>query len=172
MVEESLHWRRPRSWIALVAFIILLIFLYYYQPFETYLLARIPNIHFSNVLFWFASLVGVLGFVVSHWQSFKQHIFRTQGELNVEALVFETLQIAILVAVIFCAGAMLQAIEMLSELLMHTPAEPGTSIGARILAIIVLVILAILFFLLHHVVSAFRDGWRPRRRPRVGRPGN
>ena len=47
-------WRQHRFSIALVAVLILLVFLYFYRPFETFLVAHIPLIHFSNVVFWFA----------------------------------------------------------------------------------------------------------------------
>ena len=181
MNDEVSRWRRPRPWIALVAVVVALVFLYFYKPFESYLLERIPGIHFSNVLFWFASLVGVVAYVIAHWQSFRRQVFRDGGELDATALVFDTLQIAILVAVIFFAGAVIQAIEMLSELLMTsapagasaaagTPAAAGApapeiGFGARIVSIVVMVILAIAFYLLHHLVGALRTGWRPRRPP-------
>ena len=168
MNDEVSRWRRPRPWIALVAIVIALVFLYFYKPFETYLLERIPGIHFSNVLFWFASLVGVVAYVIAHWQSFRRQVFRDGGELDATALVFDTLQIAILVAVIFFAGAVIQAIEMLSELLMApggASTAAGIGFGGRIVSIVVMVILAILFYLLHHLVRALRTGWRPRRPP-------
>ena len=175
MNDEVSRWRRPRPWIALVAVVIALVFLYFYKPFESYLLERIPGIHFSNVLFWFASLVGVVAYVIAHWQSFRRQVFRDSGELDATALVFDTLQIAILVAVIFFAGAVIQAIEMLSELLMATGGGAGAApdsgsgsgigFGGRIVSIVVMVILAILFYLLHHLVRALRTGWRPRRPP-------
>ena len=171
MNDEVSRWRRPRPWIALVAVVIALVFLYFYKPFESYLLEHIPGIHFSNVLFWFASLVGVVAYVIAHWQSFRRQMFRDGGELDATSLVFDTLQIAILVAVIFFAGAVIQAIEMLSELLMTTGAgdgtgaESGIGFGGRIVSIVVMVILAILFYLLHHLVRALRTGWRPRRPP-------
>ena len=130
MNDEVSRWRRPRPWIALVAVVIALVFLYFYQPFETYLLERIPGIHFSNVLFWFASLVAVVAYVIAHWQSFRRQVFRDGGELDATALVYDTLQIAILVAVIFFAGAIIQAIEMLSELLM-APAGPAPAPARR-----------------------------------------
>ena len=107
--------KQQQFWIWLVAVVILLIFLYFYRPFETYLVAHIPFIHFSNVVFWFASLVGIVAYAFAHWQSFRNQIFRNVTELNVDNLVFDTLQAAILVSVIFCAGATLQAIEILSE---------------------------------------------------------
>lgn len=170
MNDEVSRWRRPRPWIALVAVVIALVFLYFYKPFEMYLLERIPGIHFSNVLFWFASLVAVVAYVIAHWQSFRRQVFRDGGELDATALVYDTLQIAILVAVIFFAGAIIQAIEMLSELLMAPAgagagAASGVGFGARIVSIVVMVILAILFYLLHHLVRALRTGWRPRRAP-------
>ncbi|MEE8246183.1 MAG: hypothetical protein V3S87_02855, partial [Alphaproteobacteria bacterium] len=87
------------------------------------------------------------------------------GELDAEGLVFDTLQVAILIAVIFAAGATLQAVAMLGEHLINRGAIIGPVFGAKLLAIIVLVILAILFYLLHHVVRAFRVGWQPRRPP-------
>ena len=53
--------RRSRHWISVIAVIIALIFLYFYQPFEDYLTNSLPNVHFHNVVFWFASLVGWAG---------------------------------------------------------------------------------------------------------------
>ena len=165
MAQETVRWRRPRYWIVLVGVIIVLIFLYFYQPFEDYLTAAIPNIHFHNVVFWFVSLVGVIGYAIAHWQSFRRNIFRAAGELDVEVLVFDTLQVAILIAVIFCAGATLQAIEMMGEHLIERGQIIGSAFGEKLLAVVILIILAVVFFLLHHLVRAFRSGWHPRRPP-------
>ncbi len=162
---EDPGWQQHKLWIALVAVIVLLVFLYFYRPFETYLVAHVPLIHFSNVVFWFASLVGVVAYAVAHWQSFRTEIFRNVRELNVETLVFDTLQASILVVVIFCAGATLQAVEMLGAHLVHGGAIIDSAFGEKLLAIVLLVILAILFYLLHYVVRAFRSGWTPRRAP-------
>ena len=118
----------------LVAVIILLIFLYFYRPFETYLVAHIPLIHFSNVVFWFASLVGIAVYAFAHWQSFHNEIFRNVSELNVDTLVFDTLQAAILVIVIFCAGATLQAIETLGEYFVNRGPIFDSAFGEQLLA--------------------------------------
>jgi cation transport ATPase len=153
--------KQQQFWIGIVAVIILLIFLYFYRPFETYLLAHIPFIHFSNVVFWFASLVGIVAYAFAHWQSFRSEIFRNVIELNVDTLVFDTLQAAVLVAVIFCAGATLQAIEVLSEYFVNRGPIFDTAFGEKLLAIFLLVILAVIFYLLHYVVRAMRTGWLP-----------
>ncbi|MDA1097788.1 MAG: hypothetical protein O2967_02295 [Proteobacteria bacterium] len=166
MAEETTTGRRAKFWISLIAIIILLIFLYFYKPFESYLVAHIPQIHFSNVVFWFASLVGIVGYVIAHWQSFRSQFGRDGSALNVEILVFDSLQVAILIAVIFCAGGTLQAVAMLGEHLVNRGTIIGSEFGEHLLAIILMVILAILFYLLHHLVRAFRDGWTTGR----GRP--
>jgi cation transport ATPase len=153
--------KQQQFWIGIVAVIILLIFLYFSRPFETYLLAHIPFIHFSNVVFWFASLVGIVAYAFAHWQSFRSEIFRNVIELNVDTLVFDTLQAAVLVAVIFCAGATLQAIEVLSEYFVNRGPIFDTAFGEKLLAIFLLVILAVIFYLLHYVVRAMRTGWLP-----------
>lgn len=157
--------RQQQFWIGTVAAIILLIFLYFYRPFESYLVAHIPFIHFSNVLFWFACVVGIVAYAFAHWQSFRSEIFRSVNELNVDNLVFDTLQAAILVAVIFCAGATLQAIEVLSEYFVNRGPIFDAAFGEKLLAIVLLVILAVLFYLLHYVVRALRTGWRPASAP-------
>jgi hypothetical protein len=163
MADETT--KQQQFWIGVVAVIIILIFLYFYRPFETYLVAHIPFIHFSNVVFWFASLVGIIAYAFAHWQSFRGEIFRNVTELNVDALVFDTLQAAILTAVIFCAGATLQAIEVLSEYFVNRGPLFDSGFGEKLLAIVLLVILALIFYLLHYVVRAFRTGWRPRSVP-------
>jgi hypothetical protein len=161
MAEETT--RQQQFWIAIIAIIILLVFLYFYRPFETYLVAHIPFIHFSNVIFWFTSLVGIIAYAVAHWQSFRNEIFGNVSELNVDTLVFDTLQAAILAVVIFCAGATLQAIEVLSEYFVYRGPIFAAVFGERLLAIFLLVVLALIFYLLHYVVRALRTGWRPRR---------
>ena len=157
--------KRQQFWIGVIAVIILLIFLYFYRPFETYLVAHIPFIHFSNVVFWFASLVGIVAYGFAHWQSFRSEIFRSGAELNVDTLLFDTLQAAILVAVIFCAGATLQAIEVLSEYFVNRGPIVDAAFGEKLLAIFLLVIFALLFSLLHYAVRSLRTGWRPRAVP-------
>lgn len=165
MVEDSGKSARARFWITLAALVILLIFLYFYKPFESYLTAHIPEIHFSNVIFWFTALTGVVGYLLVHWQSFRRQLFRPVNELNVEDLVFETVQAAIMVAVIFAAGAMLQSVIILGQFLVNIDPAPDGAMSERLLSIVILLIFSILLILLHAVVRAFRGGWTDRRQP-------
>ena len=104
-------------------------------------------------------------YAFAHWQSFRSEIFRNVTELNVDMLVFDTLQAAILVAVIFCAGGTLQAIEVLSEYFVNRGPIFDAGFGEKLLSIFLLVVLAVIFLLLHYVVRALRTGWRPQSAP-------
>ena len=160
MEASENRWRRPGSWIWTAVIVILILFLLFYQPVEQYLMERIPRIHFSNILFWFASLVAIISFALSHSQSFKRHIFSQFADKSAQELVFDTLQIAILAAVILCAGATIQAVEILSEHLMKDGQLITAVFGSRLLSVFVLMLMAILFYLLHRVLLGFRVGGR------------
>ena len=165
MTEQPAVSRRQSFWIAVIAIVIALIFLYFYAPFETFLVDAIPKIRFTNVIFWFASTVGVIAYVVSHWSSFRQNLSAQVTSLDVTTLVFDTLQIAILIAVIMLAGATLQAVVMLALHLMGEEPIIGSGLGENLLAVVLLVLFALLFYLLHQLVRAFRDGSATRRAP-------
>ncbi len=165
MAQEPIGPNRPRFWIVLVGIVIVLIFLYFYAPFESYVSDSIGEIRARNVIFWFAALVGAVGYAIAHFASFRRTILRRSGEIDAEGLVFDTLQIAILIAVIISAGATLQAVEMLGEHLIERGQIIGSAFGEKLLAVAILIILAVVFYLLHHLVRAFRGGWHPRRPP-------
>lgn len=170
MSENAIISQRPRFWITLIALIIALIFLYFYAPFETFLSEAIVNARAGNVIFWFASSVGIITYIVAHWSSFRQKMSSEVTALDVSALVFDTLQTAILVAVIFLAGATLQAVAMLAVHLIGDDPIVGSGLGGNLLAIVLLLILMLLFFLLHRLVRTFRDGWSTLKAPpRVAR---
>lgn len=171
MAKETDGVRSLRYWIVLVGLVILLVFVYFYPPFEKLVSDSIRGLAASTIVFWFAAFVGVVAYVIAHWQSFTQHFFRRVSDLDAEGLVFDTLQIALLVALILCAGGILQVIEMLSAHLIDKGTILDPIFGRKLLAMIVLVILAIGFYLLHRMVRAFRMGRRPGKAPPRRAPG-
>jgi hypothetical protein len=167
MAQDSAIGHKFKFWFSVIAIIIFLIFIYFYEPFEKFLVSSIPAIHFENVIFWFASVIGIVGYAVAHWQSFKKNILSNVSEFDVGRLIFDTLQTAIFVAVIFCAGAIVQVVAILALQLTGQSSSPAGGIGGNLIAIFLLVLFALFFYLLHHVVRAFREGRQTRRvRPR------
>jgi len=165
MAQENGGSHPHKYWMVLVGFIILLVFLYFYKPFENLISESIRGLAASTIIFWFAVAVGVVAYAISHWQSFRQNVFRDVKDLDAQALVYDSLQIAILVALILCAGGILQVIEMLSAHLINRGTIVDGTFGRKLLSIVLLVILAIGFYLLHRVVRSFRVGWRPGKAP-------
>lgn len=165
MAQDTEGVRSLRYWIVVVGLVILAVFVYFYDPFEKLISDSLRGLAASTIVFWFAAFVGVVAYVIAHWASFRQHFFRRVNDLDAEGLVFDTLQIALLVALILCAGSILQVIEMLSAHLINKGTILDPQFGRKLLAIIVLVILAIGFYLLHRMVRAFRLGRRPNRSP-------
>ncbi len=70
MAQDPIGPNRPRFWIVLVGLVIVLIFLYFYAPFESYVSDSITEIRARNVIFWFAALVGAVGYAIAHFASF------------------------------------------------------------------------------------------------------
>ena len=165
MAQDTEGAHSLRYWIVIVGLVILAIFVYFYPPFEKLISDSIRGLAASTIIFWFAAFVGVIGYVIAHWQSFRQHFFRRVSDLDTEGLVFDTLQVALLVALILCAGGILQVIELLSAHLINKGTILDPIFGRKLLAMIILVILAIGFYLLHRMVRAFRMGRRPGRTP-------
>jgi len=172
MAQNSDGVRSLRYWLIVVGLVILGVFIYFYPPFEQLISDSIRGLASSTIVFWFAAFVGVVAYVIAHWQSFSQNFFRRVNDLDAEGLVFDTLQIALLVALILCAGGILQVIEMSSAHLINKGTILDPIFGRKLLAMIVLIILAIGFYLLHRMVRAFRLGRRPGKSPPRGGPNS
>ena len=73
-------WQWFWTLVGFIIFIIVLIFLYYYEPFETFFNLVIHGISFINVIFWMALIIGIIGFCTYHWHAYRVHI--VQGQMS------------------------------------------------------------------------------------------
>ena len=99
-------WQWFWTLVGFVLFIVVLIFLYFYQPFEDLFTLVVRGIGFDNVIFWAALIIGVIGFCAYHWRAYKIHIVR---EGSIESMVLSSLKGSTFVAILFSGGAALQA---------------------------------------------------------------
>ena len=103
-------WRWFWTLVGFLVLIIVLIFLFFYQPFEDLFRLVVYGISFDNVIFWAALLIGILGFCAYHWRAYRVHIVDQQ---SVEKMVLSSLRGSTFVAILLSAGAALQAVQSL-----------------------------------------------------------
>lgn len=146
-------WQWFWTLIGYIVFIIILVFLYYYQPFEELFTIILNGISFSNVIFWVAVIVGIIGFCVFHWQAYRVHIVQQR---NVEAMVLSSLLGSTLTAILLSGGATLQAVQILCVHLLSDGYSLGTGFGRRLVAVIALLVLTGIFCILFWLLKVIR----------------
>ena len=151
-------WQWFWTLVGYIALIIVLVFLYYYQPFEDLFNVILNGISFSNIIFWVAVIVGIIGFCVFHWQAYRVHIVKQH---NVEAMVLSSLAGSTFTAILLSGGAALQALQILCVYLLSDNYSLGAEFGRRLFAVIALLVLTgifcIIFWLLKVLRTARRD---------------
>ena len=147
-------WRLFWTLVGFLIFIIVLIFLYFYQPFEDLFTLVLNGLNFGNSIFWIALVIGIVGFCSYHWRAYRLHIVQ-QG--SVEAIVLSSLRGSTFVAILLSAGAALQSVQSMCVYLLRQ-GELDSGFGDRLAAVVALVILTgafcIIFWLLKIAHSA------------------
>ena len=57
-----------------MAFIVILIFLYFYKPFEDFFTLVINGLGYDNAMFWVMLIAGIVGFCAYHWRAYRLYI--------------------------------------------------------------------------------------------------
>ena len=82
-------WQWFWTLVGFLVYIIVLIFLYFYKPFEELFNFVVKDTTFGNVIFWAALIAGIVGFCGYHWRAYRIHIVQQK---NVEAMVLSSLR--------------------------------------------------------------------------------
>ena len=148
-------WQWFWTLVGFLLFIIVLIFLYFYKPFEDLFNLVVHGISFDNVFFWIALIVGIIGFCGYHWRAYRVHIVQQN---SFESMVLSSLRGSAFVAVLLSGGAALQAVQNLCVYLLEGGRVLDAGFGERLGAVVALVILTgafcIIFWLLKIVRPA------------------
>jgi hypothetical protein len=67
-------WQWFWTLVGFVLFIIALIFLYFFKPFEELFTLVIRGIGYHNVIFWIAVIIAIVGFCGYHWRAYQVHL--------------------------------------------------------------------------------------------------
>ncbi len=124
--------------VGFVLFIIALIFLYFFKPFEELFTLVIRGIGYHNVLFWVAVIIAIIGFCAYHWRAYRVHLAHSHG---FEAMVLTSLRGSAFAAILMSAGAALQSVQILCVYLLRADYALDAEFGGRLAAVVALVIL-------------------------------
>ena len=80
----------------------LLIFLYFYKPFEDFFTLVINGLGYDNAMFWVVLIAAIVGFCGYHSRAYRLYIVQRH---SVDGMVLASLRGSAFVAILFCAGA-------------------------------------------------------------------
>ncbi len=148
-------WQWFWTLVGFLVFIIVLIFLYFYQPLEDLFNLVVYGVRYDNVIFWVALSVGIIGFCGYHWRAYRVHIVQQN---SVESMVLSSLRGSAFIAILLSSGAALQAVQILCVYLLQEGYVLDAGFGKSLAAVVALVILTaafcIVFWLLKIVKPA------------------
>jgi hypothetical protein len=146
-------WRLFWLLVGYVAFIIVLIFLYFYKPFEQFFTLVINGLGYSNAMFWAVLIAAIVGFCGYHWRAYRLYIVQQR---SVDGMVLASLRGSAFVAILFCAGAAVQSLLILCVYLLQGQYTLGAEFGARLGAVVAMVILTVIFCLIFWLLKVVR----------------
>ena len=148
-------WQWFWTLVGFLVYIVVLIFLYFYKPFEDLFTLVVNGLAYDNAIFWAVLIVAIVGFCGYHWRAYRLYIVEQR---SIERMVLASLRGSTFVAVLLSAGATLQAVQILCVYLLQDDFGIGSEFGVRLAAVVALVILTgifcIIFWLLRIVRSA------------------
>ena len=103
-------WQWFWTLVGFLLLILVLIFLYFFEPFEDLFTLVLNGVSYSNAIFWVALIIGIIGFCTFHWHAYKVHIVQQR---SVESMVLTSLRGSTFIVILLSGGATLQAVQNL-----------------------------------------------------------
>jgi hypothetical protein len=147
-------WRLFWALVGYVAFIVILIFLYFYKPFEDFFTLVINGLSYDNAMFWVVLVTAIIGFCGYHWRAYRLYIVQRH---SVDGMVLASLRGSAFIAILFCAGAATQSLLILCAYLLQSDYKLGAEFGSRLAAVVGMVILTVIFSLIYWVLKVIRQ---------------
>ena len=129
-------WQWFWTLVGFLLLILVLIFLYFFQPFEDLFTLVLNGVSYSNAIFWVALIIGIIGFCTFHWHAYKVHIVQQR---SVESMVLTSLRGSTFTAILLSGGATLQAVQNLCVFLLQNGYGFDSNFGKRIAATLSLI---------------------------------
>ena len=150
-------WRLFWALAGYVGFIVILIFLYFYKPFEDFFNLVINGLGYDNAIFWVVLIAAIIGFCGYHWRAYRLYVVQRR---SVDAMVLASLRGSAFIAILLCAGAAAQSVQILCVYLLQNEYTLDAEFGARLGAVVALVILTVVFCLIFWLLKVVRQASR------------
>jgi hypothetical protein len=147
-------WRLFWALVGYVAFIVILIFLYFYKPFEDFFTLVINGLSYDNAMFWVVLITAIIGFCAYHYRAYRLYIVQRH---SVDGMVLASLRGSAFIAILFCSGAAAQSLLILCAYLLQSDYTLGAEFGSRLGAVVGMVILTVIFCLIFWVLKVIRQ---------------
>lgn len=146
-------WQWFWTLVGFIVYIVVLIFLYFFKPFETLFNTVVNGISYDNAIFWAVLVIAIVGFCAFHWRAYRLHIVQQN---NIEGMVMSSLRGSTFTAILLSAGATLQAVQILCRYLLQDGYDLGAEFGKHLAAVLALVILTGLFCIIFWLLRVIR----------------
>ena len=146
-------WQWFWTLVGFIIFIIVLIFLYFYQPFEALFKIVVYGLSYDNAIFWVALIIGIIGFCIYHWRAYRIHIVQQN---SIESMVLSSLKGSTFTAILLSGGGALQAVQVLCVYMLQQGFSIDAGLGKRLAAMIALVVLTGVFCIIFWLLKVIR----------------
>lgn len=146
-------WKWFWTLVGYLIYILVLIFLYFYDPFEDLFNLVVNGLSYENSIFWAVLIISIIGFCGYHWRAYRIHIIQRR---SVEGMVLASLKGSTFTAILLSAGATLQAVQIMCAYLLDNQSTLGSEFGSRLAAIVALVILTGAFSIIFWILRLVR----------------
>ena len=82
-------WQWFWTLVGFLLLILVLIFLYFFQPFEDLFTLVLNGVSYSNAIFWVALIIGIIGFCTFHWHAYKSS-YRSATQCGINGFDFSS----------------------------------------------------------------------------------
>jgi hypothetical protein len=147
-------WRLFWALVGYVAFIVILIFLYFYKPFEDFFTLVINGLSYGNAMFWVVLIAAIVGFCGYHWRAYRIYIVQRR---SVDGMVLASLRGSAFIAILFSAGATAQSLQLLCVYLLQPGYSLGAEFGSRLGAVVAMAIVTVVFCLIYWLLKVVRQ---------------
>ena len=146
-------WQWFCALVGYIIYIVLLIFAYFYKPFEDLFTLVLNGVGYDNAIYWVVLVTGIIGFCGYHWRAYRIYIVQQH---SVERMVLASLRGSTFIAILLTAGTALQSIQIVCVSLLQNGYSLGPEFGAHLVAVIAPIILTGVFCLIYGLLKVLR----------------